>query len=581
MAAKRSSWRQSWDAVKYATELCQRSFDGFYFLSPTSGFTTILPYRTSALRECSIHEGQSQDGRSSNYSRPTQSLHGTDSALSLASSTSSLEKLLVPESTYVPQFYGRNSCKTLSNVVSLEKCLPSFRATEAKDLETFIAAHPMPPLNGKERTRKFRYHWFSAYRRLWAFAIIANITVMCAMIPIALHHPTTFTYQGASTATGANLMVAALVRQEHVVNSMFRLVCLIPNQTSLSVRKRAAKVYSYGGLHSGCAISAFLWYIFTIALIFTRFRGTDGEFRNMAGLTIATLLIFVCLVFLSHPYVRRRWHDFWELSHRFGGWAAIILVWAQVLILVVAQAHLHNQPVGKMLVKSPTFWFLVIITACLVYPWLRLRRRKVKAEVLSTHAVRLYFEDRTLPTCVGYKLSHSPLLENHGFATLPNTPDQEIGYSIIVSNAGDFTKAMITNPPPHIWTKGAPVTGVMRIATLFQRVIVVTTGSGIGPVMSFMNVRPDWPMRVIWSARSPLETYGTEIINSVLRADRRAIIVDTKKTGHPNLPALTYATYEDFNAEAVVVVSNPVVTAKVVFEMESRGVPAFGPIFDS
>jgi hypothetical protein len=376
-------------------------------------------------------------------------------------------------------------------------------------------------------------------------------------------------------------MVAALMRQEHVVNTLFRMACLLPNQAPLSLRRRAAKVYSYGGLHSGCAVSAFLWYVFTVVLIFTRFHGSEVEFKILAVITVATLLVLVLIMFLSHPSIRRAKHDLWEASHRFGGWTAIILVWSQALILVVAQAHAAQLSISKVLVKTPIFWFLVIITACLIYPWLRLRRRKVQAEVLSSHAIRLYFEDGTLPICVGYKLSRKPLIENHGFATISNTADEEIGYSIIVSNNGDFTKKMITRPPTHIYTRGAPVTGVMRIATLFQRIVIVTTGSGIGPALSFMNVRPDWPMRVIWAARDPENTYGAEIINAVLRADRRAIIADTKKTGYPDMPALMYAAYESFGAEAVMVVSNPAVTAKVVFAMESRGLPAFGPIFDS
>jgi hypothetical protein len=376
-------------------------------------------------------------------------------------------------------------------------------------------------------------------------------------------------------------MVAALMRQEHVVNTLFRMAYLLPNHAPLSLRRRAAKVYSYGGIHSGCAVSALLWYVFNVVLIFTRFRGLQVEFKILAVLTVATLLVFAIIILLSHPAIRRTKHDLWEASHRFGGWTAIILVWVQAIILVVAQAHAARLPIRKVLVKTPTFWFLVIITACLIYPWLRLRRRKVQAEVLSSHAIRLYFEDGTLPTCVGYKLSCKPLIENHGFAAISNTADEEVGYSIIVSNNGDFTKKMITNPPTLVYTRGAPVTGVMRIATLFQRIVIVTTGSGIGPALSFVNVRPHWPMRVIWAARDPESTYGAEIINAVLRADRRAIIVDTKKIGYPNMPALTYAAYESFAAEAVMVVSNPAVTAKVVFEMESRGVPAFGPIFDS
>jgi phosphoribosylamine-glycine ligase len=38
---------------------------------------------------------------------------------------------------------------------------------------------------------------------------------------------------------------------------------------------------------------------------------------------------------------------------------------------------------------------------------------------------------------------------------------------------------------------------------------------------------------------------------------------------------------QEFDAEAVCVISNPVLTARIVYELESRGIPAFGPIFDS
>ena len=72
-----------------------------------------------------------------------------------------------------------------------------------------------------------------------------------------------------------------------------------------------------------------------------------------------------------------------------------------------------------------------------------------------------------------------------------------------------------------------------------------------------------------------------DILRSVMRADREAIIVDTKETGHPDLPALTWAVMEQVAAEAVIVISNPKVTKMVVFELERRGVAAFGAIFDS
>jgi len=44
---------------------------------------------------------------------------------------------------------------------------------------------------------------------------------------------------------------------------------------------------------------------------------------------------------------------------------------------------------------------------------------------------------------------------------------------------------------------------------------------------------------------------------------------------------LTYRLYEEFNAEAVCIISNPFLTRKVVYAMQSRGIPAFGAIWDS
>ena len=40
-------------------------------------------------------------------------------------------------------------------------------------------------------------------------------------------------------------------------------------------------------------------------------------------------------------------------------------------------------------------------------------------------------------------------------------------------------------------------------------------------------------------------------------------------------------TYEDFGAEAVFVVSNKPTTLQLVADLERRGIPAFGPIWDS
>lgn len=57
-------------------------------------------------------------------------------------------------------------------------------------------------------------------------------------------------------------------------------------------------------------------------------------------------------------------------------------------------------------------------------------------------------------------------------------------------------------------------------------------------------MHPSWPVRVVWSARFPEVTYGKGIMEMVLNADPNAIIIDTKKTGRPDMPAIIYGVYK-------------------------------------
>lgn len=51
-----------------------------------------------------------------------------------------------------------------------------------------------------------------------------------------------------------------------------------------------------------------------------------------------------------------------------------------------------GESLGKVLVKSPYFWLVIILTISVIWPWLRLRKVDVVPEVLSNHAVRLWFD---------------------------------------------------------------------------------------------------------------------------------------------------------------------------------------------
>jgi hypothetical protein len=80
---------------------------------------------------------------------------------------------------------------------------------------------------------------------------------------------------------------------------------------------------------------------------------------------------------------------------------------------------------------------------------------------------------------------------------------------------------------------------------------------------------------------SPEKTFGQPLIDWVYTLNGNAIVWDSKKDGRPDMVALTLRLYKEMNAEAVFVVSNPKLTKQLVYGCESRGIPAYGPIFDS
>lgn len=95
---------------------------------------------------------------------------------------------------------------------------------------------------------------------------------------------------------------------------------------------------------------------------------------------------------------------------------------------------------------------VVVITGSIILPWTNLRKVNVRPEILSNHAVRLYF-DYARPVPGSYaRLSLDPLTEWHSFATI-RVPGEK-GYSSVVSRAGDWTSKRIDNPPTKIWVRG-------------------------------------------------------------------------------------------------------------------------------
>ena len=308
------------------------------------------------------------------------------------------------------------------------------------------------------------------------------------------------------------------------------------------------------------------------------------------------------ILLFSIPSIREKHHDAFETTHRFLGWSSIAIFWIQLLLLVQEDASTPTSSLGHALLHTPTFWTLSLTTTFLVYPWLRLRRWTFTAHAISPHALHLSFPHAIHKfSCL--TISSSPLREWHPFATFPSTDVSTPGASIVISNAGDWTKNLIRSVTAHtqatgkdavelrFYTKSHPKAGAISLTCLFPRVLLVTTGSGIGPCLSSLlenglassrcPTRSRQFARLVWSSREPEKTFGPHIMALVAKADPDALVIDTAEMGRPDLLEVAWSMYRKLDVEAVFVLSNQKVVKWVVGGLERRGVPAFGPIWDS
>ncbi|KAH6915590.1 nonribosomal peptide synthetase 12 [Coprinopsis sp. MPI-PUGE-AT-0042] len=421
--------------------------------------------------------------------------------------------------------------------------------------------------------RNLRYQAFSIYRRLFSVVFLTNLAVFIWTMVKQQYD--------ANTLGGiliANVFIGVLMRQEIVINIIFTVATSIPPSWPLAIRRTAARVYHIGGIHSGAGVSSLVWLCFFTAVATKEvINGGKTSVKTLA-ITYVILLELVGLVIFAYPALRRRFHDTFENTHRWLGWTALALVWVQFMFLNLDYLP-EGKTLGRALIETPQFWLVIILTCSIIWPWLRLRKVEVKCETLSKHAVRMWFDYGVTPGAGTFvRLSDSPLKEWHGFATIP-MPGRT-GYSLVVSRAGDWTSKHIDNPPTWMYVKGVPTYGVLKLVPMFRRMVVVATGSGIGPCASAIFEKRI-PLRVLWTAPNVRGTFGDQLVDQVLEANPEAVIYDTRKHGKPDMVKLILRLYKEFDAEAVAIISNQTLTEKVVYAMQSRGIPAYGAIWDS
>ncbi|KAF8860754.1 integral membrane protein-like protein TmpA [Acephala macrosclerotiorum] len=381
-------------------------------------------------------------------------------------------------------------------------------------------------------------------------------------------------------ATSVNLAISIIIREEHIVNLLYTICTAVPPTAPLWFRRRVGKIYHLGGLHSGCAVAATFWFLLLLVQNTISFCSTTSKGAEHWILIIVIYIsdcLLVSMVVMAYPSIRAKLHNAFEIVHRLAGWSSLALLWT-LTVLDTDIRRPSTQKLSSALFGSANIWLLFISTFSIIITWLNCRKVQVQSEQLSKHALRIKFDYATPQPGTTIRLSSSPLFEWHAFATW-SQPGQK-GFSVIISNAGDWTNTLINNPPREIWARRTPTCGVLRIVPMFKSVLLVATGSGIAPCLPvIMRNRPR--INLFWSTRDPLTTYGSEIAGIVTALGSNAYIHNTSTMGRPSTLPLVLQQYKGTESEAVIVISNPKMTGRLVQDLECIGIPAFGPIWDS
>ncbi|MFI7360201.1 hypothetical protein ACIBTP_40595 [Streptomyces avidinii] len=418
-----------------------------------------------------------------------------------------------------------------------------------------------PPRPISRVRRVWKHPRLMHHNRLIALVLTANLIVLAVRLAgDGLNAHTT------GRLVLANFALTVLMRQQYVINVLFRIATAAPLRWPLRIRWMLAKVYHFGGLHVGGALAGTCWFLVQTAML-----TVERAPAQVLAVSYLLLALLIAVVVIALPPLRSRHHDLFERTHRFGGWAALALFWAQTLLSLQAQAAAP--------LTDPGTWVLAVLTFSVALPWLRLRKVPVHIERPSPHVAIARFDHGETPFAgSSTAISRSPLTEWHSFANVP-APGQS-GFRLTISRAGDWTGAFIDDLPSHVWVKGITTAGVANIETLFHKVVYVATGSGIGPCLPHL-LAAQVPSRLVWATRTPRATYGDTLVEEILTVQPDAVIWDTNEHGKPDMVRLAYAAYQDSGAEAVICISNKKLTWQVVHGLERLGIPAYGAIWDS
>ncbi|KAK8500374.1 hypothetical protein V6N13_028069 [Hibiscus sabdariffa] len=417
---------------------------------------------------------------------------------------------------------------------------------------------------------------FTVYKRLFVACLTLNIIGL--VLAAAGHFP--YARNRAALFSIANILALTLCRSEAFLRLVFWLAVKVLGRSWVPLPVKTATtslLQSLGGIHSSCGISSVAWLIYALGLTLKDRDNTPPAIIGVAA-TILSLLCLSCLA--AFPLVRHLHHNVFERIHRFAGWSALALLWA-FIILAMSYDPLtksNSKELGSRLIKKQEFWFTIAITIIIITPWLTVRRVSVLVSAPSRHASIVKFEGGIKSGIFG-RISPSPFSEWHAFGIIS---DGKTEHMMLAGAVGDFTKSLVSNPPSHLWVRTMHFAGLPYLVNMYDRVLVVATGSGIGVFLSFLLQPSSANVCVLWVAKGIEQNFGKEIKEMMSGHPQEKVIVhDTAVLGRPNVSQMSVDAAKRWGAEVVIVTSNPEGSRDVVNACKAAGIPAFGPIWDS
>ncbi|KAL0398491.1 UNVERIFIED_CONTAM: hypothetical protein Sradi_2192400 [Sesamum radiatum] len=417
---------------------------------------------------------------------------------------------------------------------------------------------------------------FTVYKRLFVVCLALNITglVLAAVgrFPYARNRAALFSI--------ANIFALVLCRSEAFLRIVFWLAVNVLGWSWVPLRLKTmttSLLQCLGGIHSSCGVSSVAWLIYALVLTLKDRENTTPEIIGVAS-TILGLLCLSCLA--AFPLVRHLHHNVFERTHRFTGWSALILLWAFIILTIsydpFTKSYSHD--LGSRLIKRQEFWFTVGITVLIIIPWLTVRRVPVRISSPSGHASIIKFDGGVKSGILG-RISPSPFSEWHAFGIIS---DNKKEHMMLAGAVGDFTKSLVAKPPSHLWIRQVHFAGLPYLTNMYNRVLLVATGSGICVFLSFLLQPCKADVCLLWVTKGVEQNFGKEIKEWMSGHPKEKVIVhDTAVLGRPNVSQMSVDTAKNFGAEVVIVTSNPEGSRDVVDACKAAGIAAFGPIWDS